>query len=103
MEVKKKLNSLLTSYLRSHVHMYLFHKMKYDELNGVSYGHSQFILMDDMTDDKKDIRKNLEKRTPAGLSRVNEWCKLCSSCARMNEKMLQGEEQLGDDAVSRKR
>ena len=102
-DTKKKLNSLLTSYLRSHVHMYLFHKMKYDELNGVSYGHSQFILMDDMADDKKDIRKNLEKRTPAGLSRVNEWCKLCSACGQMNEMMNQDSEQLGDGAISRKR
>ena len=75
----------------------------YDEMNGKSYGHGIFILMEDMDADKRDIRRNLEKRSEAGLNRVNEWCKLCSSCARMNEEMLQGDEQLGDDAISRKR
>ena len=100
---KKKLNSLLTSHLRNYIRLYLFHKRKYDEMNGHSYGHGLLILAEDMDDDKKDIKRNLEKRTPAGLNRVNEWCKLCSACARMNEVMLQGEEQLGDDVVSRKR
>ena len=100
---KKKLNSLLTSHLRNYIRLYLFHKRKYDEMNGHSYGHGLLILAEDMDDDKRDIRRNLEKRTPAGLNRVNEWCKLCSACARMNEVMLQGEEQLGDDVVSRKR
>ena len=102
---KKKLNSLLTSHLRGYIRLYLFHKRRYDELNGNAYGHSLMILSEDMADDKADIRRNLEKRSPAGLNRVNEWCKLCSACARMNENMLQDEDdnQLGDGAVSRKR
>ena len=100
---KKKLNSLLTSHLRNSVRLYLFHKRKFDEMNGHSYGHGIFILMEDMEADLNDIRRNLEKRTPAGLNRVNEWCKLCSACGQMNEMMNQDSEQLGDGAISRKR
>ena len=100
---KKKLNSLLTSHLRNSVRLYLFHKRKFDEMNGHSYGHGIFILMEDMEADLNDIRRNLEKRTPAGLNRVNEWCKLCSVCGQMNEMMNQDSEQLGDGAISRKR
>lgn len=100
---KKKLNSLLTSHLRNSVRLYLFHKRKFDEMNGHSYGHGIFILMEDMEADLNDIRRNLEKRTPTGLNRVNEWCKLCSACGQMNEMMNQDSEQLGDGAISRKR
>lgn len=100
---KKKLNSLLTSYLREHVHMYLFHKKKFNELNGVAYGHSPFILAQDMEADKKDIRRNLEKRTDAGLMRVYDWCKICSVCGQMSDVMMQDVSYNGDDEVSRKR
>ena len=100
---KKKLNSLLTGYLRSYVYMYLFHKRKYNELKGVSYGHSVFILADDMDENKKDIRKNLEKRTDAGLKRVYEWCRICSLCGKMNEVMIDEVNYNGVDEVLKKK
>lgn len=100
---QKKLNSLLTGHLRGHVYMYLFHKRKYNELQGVSYGHSVFILADDMDENKKDIRKNLEKRTAAGLKRVYDWCKICSLCGKMNEVMIDDVNYNGVDEVLKKK
>lgn len=102
-DMKKKLNSLLTGNLRNSLRAYLFHKSKLEEARKVDYyGHGQFILQEDMAAEMNDVKRMLTK-SEARLNRVFEWCRIYSSCGQMSRVIGEDNNQLGDDAVSRKR
>lgn len=100
-DVKKKLNSLLTGYLRSNVRLYLFHRDLL-ERNQDLFGHDRLILQEDLDADRRDIRNGLLKGDKR-LLRVYKWCRVYSACGQMNDVMIEQNNQIGGDEVSKKK
>ena len=100
-DIKKKLNSLLTGYLRSNVRLYLFHRDLLEK-NEDLWGHDRILLQEDLDADRRDIRNGLLKGDKR-LLRVYEWCRVYSACGQMNDVMVQQGNQIGVDEVSKKK